>query len=155
MPTSSAADFRSVTGLVIVDHGSSRGESNQVLEDFAALFAATKPYAIVEPAHMELCEPLIETAFRKCVERGAKRVVVVPYFLAPGKHWHKDIPALAAAASAACGNVPFLVSAPIGLHPLMADLIESRVEHCLKQAGGEEAECEYCAGTGRCQFKTA
>ncbi len=140
-------------GLVIVDHGSTRGESNRVLEDFAALFAATKPYAIVEPAHMEICEPLIATAFAKCVARGAGKVVVVPYFLAPGKHWHKDIPALAAAASKACGGVPFLVSAPIGLHPLMADLIESRVEHCLKQTGGQEEECEYCAGTGRCQFK--
>lgn len=140
-------------GLVIVDHGSTRGESNRVLEEFAALFAATKPYAIVEPAHMEIQAPLIADAFKKCVARGATKVVVVPYFLAPGKHWHKDIPALAAAASKECGGVPFLVSAPIGLHPLMADLIEDRVEHCLKHAGGEEEECEYCAGTGRCKFK--
>lgn len=152
---STPPDSRSSVGLVIVDHGSTRGESNRVLEDFTALFAATKSYSIVEPAHMELCEPSIASAFRRCVERGAAQVVVVPYFLAPGKHWHKDIPALAADASKACGNVPFLVSAPIGLHPLMADLIESRVEHCLKHADGEEAECEYCAGTGRCKFKAA
>lgn len=138
--------------LVIVDHGSTRGESNRVLEEFAALFAATKPYAIVEPAHMEISEPLIATAFKKCVDRGATKVVVVPYFLAPGKHWHKDIPALSAAASAACGGVPFLVSAPIGSHPLMADLIDDRVKHCLKKAHDQAEECEYCAGTGRCRF---
>ena len=36
---------------------------------------------IVEPAHMELAEPSIATAFARCVERGATTVVVFPYFL--------------------------------------------------------------------------
>ena len=143
---------QSELGIIIVDHGSRREESNTLLEDFVALFAATKPYAIVEPAHMEIKEPLIADAFKKCVARGAKKVVVMPYFLAPGKHWYQDIPHLASEASKECGGVPFLVGAPIGLHPLMADIVESRIEHCLKRADGQEDECEACAGTGRCKF---
>lgn len=143
------------TGLVICDHGSQRGASNELLEDFAAMFARLKPFAIVEPAHMELCEPTIEQGFRRCVERGAERVVLVPYFLAPGKHWHKDLPALAAKAAAACGNVPFLVAAPIGLHEAMADIIADRVTHCLAKAEGKAGECDACRGLGRCQFATA
>jgi hypothetical protein len=35
-------------------------------------------YAIVEPAHMELAEPSIGVAFDRCIERGARLVVVHP-----------------------------------------------------------------------------
>ena len=54
----------------------------------------------VQPAHMELAEPSIATAFDACVAAGATTVVVAPYFLGPGRHWDSDIPALAAAAAA-------------------------------------------------------
>ena len=78
-----------LTGIILVDHGSRRGESNQLLEEVAAAFARrfAERYPIVEPAHMELAEPTIAAAYARCVERGAERIVVVPYFLGPGKHW--------------------------------------------------------------------
>src|ERR1700685_2163214 len=89
------------TGIVIVDHGSRRAESNQMLEQVAAMFGERfrERYGIVEPAHMELAEPSIATAYARCVERGANRVVVVPFFLGPGKHWTQDIPRLTAEAA--------------------------------------------------------
>ncbi len=119
-------------GLIIVDHGSKREDSNALLEQFVGQFAAQTRYPIVEPAHMELAEPSIATAFDRCVARGARHVVVVPYFLGPGKHWDTDIPNLAAAA-ADHAEVSFDVAEPIGLHPLMIDVIQSRIEDCLKR----------------------
>lgn len=140
------------TGVVIVDHGSRRAASNEMLEQFVAMFADLKTrYTIVEPAHMELAEPSIETAIRKCVERGAKRVAVVPYFLSPGKHWKQDIPELTRAAAARAG-VPWVVTSPIGLTPMMADVIDSRLSHCLSRVSGKAEECDSCAGTGRCRL---
>ena len=81
------------TAIIIVDHGSRREESNQMLEEVARLFAQrfTEMYDVVEPAHMELAEPSIGTAYAKCVERGATRIMVCPFFLGPGKHWTSDI----------------------------------------------------------------
>jgi sirohydrochlorin ferrochelatase len=35
----------------------------------------------------ELAEPTIKEAFGKCVEQGASRIIVSPYFLSPGRHW--------------------------------------------------------------------
>lgn len=143
------------TGIVIVDHGSRRAASNEMLEDFVAMFSKLKPqYPIVEPAHMELAEPSIEQAVRRCVERGAERVAVCPYFLSPGKHWQQDIPTLtrAAAAKARPGGVPWVVTSPIGLTPLMADVIDSRLSHCLSRVSGKADECDSCAGTGRCRL---
>lgn len=137
-------------GLIIVDHGSRRAAANQLLERFAELFAERHPYCAVEPAHMELAEPSIRTAFDRCVARGARRVVISPYFLLPGKHWKQDIPALSAAAAAAHPGVAYLVSAPIALHPLMTEIVQSRVQHCLAHAAGLAPECDVCAGTRGC-----
>ena len=138
------------TGIVIVDHGSTRVESNRMLEAFVQRYRQTTRYRIVEPAHMELAEPSITTAFERCVERGARRVVVCPYFLLPGKHWHQDIPALTRSAAQRHAGVGYMVTAPIGLHPKMADVIESRISHCLAHVAGQAEECESCRGTGRC-----
>lgn len=141
------------TAVIIVDHGSRRGESNRMLEDFVAVFAGQTHFDIVEPAHMEMAEPSIATAFDRCVQRGAGRVVVCPYFLLPGKHWTEDIPRLTAQAAAKHPGVGYLVTAPIGLHPLMHELIQSRIDHCLSHVAGNADECESCRGTGLCAMR--
>lgn len=142
-------------GLIVVDHGSRRAESNAMLEQMVGQVAATVPYDIVEPAHMELAEPSIAAAFDACVARGARTVVVSPYFLLPGRHWTQDIPALVEEAAARHPGVAYLVAAPFGLHPLMAQVVGARVEHCLAHVRGEAEECEACAGTGRCRLRVA
>ena len=142
-------------GIVIVDHGSRRSASNKMLEDFVAEFAPTSGYAIVEPAHMELAQPSIADAFDRCVARGATRVVICPYFLLPGKHWDEDIPQLTRHAAAKHPGVTFLITAPIGLHPMMHQVIASRIDHCLAHVAGQSDECESCQGTGRCHLQPA
>ena len=139
--------------IVIVDHGSRREASNQMLEDFVEMFRAQGDYAIVEPAHMELAEPSIATAFARCVARGATRVVVAPYCLAPGRHWHKDIPELVADAAANHPGIEHMVTAPIGLHEAMCRIITTRIEHCLAHVAGQAEECDACRGTGRCKVR--
>jgi sirohydrochlorin ferrochelatase len=143
------------TGIIIVDHGSRRAQSNVMLEHFVAAYAKGSHYAIVEPAHMELAEPSIAAAFDRCVARGATRIVVAPYFLLPGKHWDEDIPALTAEAASRHPGVPFVVAAPIGLHPMMQQVIEARIDHCLRHIAGQAPECESCLGQNRCRFQTA
>ncbi len=141
-------------GVILVDHGSRRDESNELLLDVARKFAEASGLSVVQPAHMELAEPSIATAFARCVERGATTVVVFPYFLLPGRHWNEDIPRLAAAAARQHPGVRYLVTAPFGLHPLMAEVIKQRIEHCLAHTQGRAESCELCAGTDRCQLRT-
>jgi sirohydrochlorin ferrochelatase len=118
-------------GVILVDHGSRRDESNQMLLEVVDAFRNHANWQIVEPAHMELAEPSIGTAFARCVEQDANLVVVFPYFLAPGKHWHEDIPRLAAEAAAAHPGVCHVVAAPLGLHQLMLQVIDDRISECL------------------------
>jgi sirohydrochlorin ferrochelatase len=135
------------TGIVIVDHGSRRAQSNALLEEVAAEFGKrfAEMYEIVEPAHMELAEPSIATAYARCVARGAKRVVVCPFFLGPGKHWTGDIPRLAREACAEHPGTTYHVTMPLGLDDLILDLLAKRVGFCSEHA----FLCESCRGTVR------
>lgn len=117
----------STEAIVLVDHGSRRDESNALLLEVAAAYRAHSARAIVEPAHMELAEPSIATAFARAASQGATHVTVVPYFLAPGKHWNEDIPRLAAEAAALHGGLSYVVAPPLGLHPLMLRIIDDRI----------------------------
>ncbi len=110
-------------------------------------------YPIVEAAHMELAQPSLGTAFDRCVDAGATMIVIAPYFLWPGDHWDRDIPALAAEAAARHPGFRYLVSAPLGPHPLLGDIVEERVAHCLAHARGEGPDCDLCAGTGQCLIR--
>jgi sirohydrochlorin ferrochelatase len=134
--------------IIIVDHGSRRAESNQMLEEVARLFGQrfNERFDIVEPAHMEIAEPSIAAAYAKCVERGAQRVVVCPFFLGPGKHWTQDIPKLTADAAAAFPNTFYHVAPTLGIDDLILDLLAKRAGWCEEH----KYECELCEGTSRC-----
>jgi len=148
------SDHTSITAIIIVDHGSRRRESNEMLHTAAERFAAQSQYAIVEPAHMELAEPTIAQAFAACVEKGATEIIVFPYFLSPGRHWTEDIPSLVQAAAKEHAQIRWLVTAPFGLHPGMLDIINARIDHCREHADSTAAStgCDVCGDSGRCQF---
>jgi sirohydrochlorin ferrochelatase len=80
-------------------------------------------------------------------------VVVFPYFLLPGRHWDEDIPRLTAEAARAHPGVRYLVTAPIGVHALMAEIIADSIGYCLSHAAGDVDACELCMGTDRCQMR--
>jgi sirohydrochlorin ferrochelatase len=119
-----------------------------MLEEIARLFAARfqGKYDIVEPAHMELAEPSIATAYARCVRRGAERVVICPFFLGPGKHWTADIPRLAAEAAAGHPHTNYHVTQTLGIDDLILDLLEKRIHFCVEH----EYVCDSCRGTVRC-----
>ena len=134
-------------GIIIVDHGSRRAESNEMLEEVARLFAERfkQLYDVVEPAHMELAEPSIGTAYARCVERGATRIVVCPFFLGPGKHWTGDIPRITADAAASFPQTQYHVTMPLGIDDLILELLAKRVAFCVER----DYRCESCTGTTR------
>lgn len=105
-------------------------ESNAMLERVAELFAARfgDRYDLVEPAHMELAEPSIATAYERCVHRGAAHLIVCPFFLGPGKHWSQDIPDLARAAATKFPNTTHRVAHPLGIDDLILDLLAKRAD---------------------------
>lgn len=142
-------------GVVVVDHGSRRDEANAMLLEVVELFSKQIGLTNVEPAHMELVEPTVATAVDRCVAAGAKLIVVLPYFLAPGRHWDEHIPELAKEAVSQHAGIRYLVTAPLGPHTLMAQLMQVRIEQCLSHVVGDAAACDDCTGTPKCRIAEA
>ena len=117
------------TGVIICDHGSRRQQSNDSLKEVARLFAQRFPdRPIVEPAHMELAMPDIAAAYAACVDKGATHIVILPFFLARGKHWTRDIPSLTAQAAAEHPGTTYQVAEPLGIDDLILDLLKKRLD---------------------------
>lgn len=117
-------------GVIICDHGSRRAQSNDSLAIVARRFADRFAIDgnIVEPAHMELAMPDIATAYARCVEQGATHIVLLPLFLAKGKHWMRDIPSLTSQAAAAFPGTSYQIAEPLGIDDLLLDLLKKRLD---------------------------
>lgn len=146
------------TGLIVVDHGSRHTETNLAFEKWVQAVSADWDWLQTEPAHMTLSEPSILAAVERCIEAGAKMLVVSPFFLLPGKHSLHDIPELVNSALAGRA-VPFLITSSIGLHLSMGDVVAATVQGCISRATGLSTigdACFTCAVAGRngCRFQT-
>ncbi len=118
-----AEDGRAV---ILFDHGSREPEANAQLDALAALLAARLPGRQIRAAHLSLAPPSLAEAGAACVRAGAREVVVVPCFLAPGRHVREDLPRLVDALRAAHPDVAFRLAEPLGAHPSVADALAER-----------------------------
>jgi len=78
--------------LILVGHGSRLPYSKEVVSKIAEKIRERNIYPIVEIGMMEFNEPTITQAVKRAIEKGAKRIIVVPVFLAHGNHTKRDIP---------------------------------------------------------------
>jgi sirohydrochlorin ferrochelatase len=113
--------------ILLVDHGSQHAPANEVLEQIAAAVRGRLADAIVEVAHMELAEPSLAAGLARCAARGAREVVVCPYFLGPGRHTTRDIPQLVAQARADHPDLHVRVAPPLGFDERLVDVVLARI----------------------------
>jgi sirohydrochlorin ferrochelatase len=115
------------TAIVIVDHGSRRAQANAVVAEIAQLVQLRAgDRARVRWAHMEVCEPSLDQVIDECVAAGARKVIVQPLFLAPGRHATRDIPSMVERARARHPGLVFHLGNVLGADPLLADLVMLR-----------------------------
>jgi sirohydrochlorin ferrochelatase len=114
------------TALLLIAHGSRRPEANADLEHLAAEMRGRGEHVHVQPSYLELCEPAIVAGGERCVAAGARRVVLVPYFLSAGVHVVEDLAAARDQLSKRYPDVEFLLAEPLGRHPLMAEVVAQR-----------------------------
>jgi sirohydrochlorin ferrochelatase len=113
--------------LILAAHGSRRKQSNgEVIELAEKLWKrCCKEYNIVQPAFLELAEPLIPEAIKQCVDKGASSIVLLPYFLNSGKHVIDDIPSIINKAKKVYPDVNIKIAPHAGASDLMIDLLIS------------------------------
>ena len=120
------------TGLLLIAHGSRHAEANEDLEYVVAQMRCRGPCAIVEPAFLELAEPTADQAGTRCVEQGARRVIVLPYFLAAGVHVRRDLTEICRRLAERYPGVEFRLAEPLGRHPLLLQVLADRARQADK-----------------------
>lgn len=116
------------TAVLLIAHGSRRPEANDDLLRLAETLRARGSYPLIETAYLELAEPDIPTAARRCFARGATRVKMLPYFLSAGSHVTDDLTRFRSDLSAEFPQVTFDLCPPLGLHPLMVEIVLDRLQ---------------------------
>jgi sirohydrochlorin ferrochelatase len=88
-------------------------------------------HAVVE-SFLELAEPDIDGGAGRCVEQGAGRVVLVPYFLSAGVHVRRDLAAARDRLARRYPHVEFRLAEPLGRHPLLPEVVAQRAEEACR-----------------------
>ena len=94
-------------------------------------------FQVVEVAYCELQPPDIQSGIDACVGRGARRIVLSPYFLFAGAHVLRDLPAEADRAARRHPGLEVVIAAPLGDHPRLAEVVCERVAAAVRAAGWE------------------
>ena len=112
--------------LLLIAHGSRHAAANDDLHALAEELRGTGAYALVEASFLELAEPTIETAGRRCVEQGAERVILLPYFLSAGVHVKRDLQRHRDELATQFPGVDVRLAEPLGRHPLLREIVLQR-----------------------------
>jgi len=114
------------TALLLIAHGSRQEEANADLHAVVSEMQKRGDFAVVEGAFLELAKPTIEEAGERCVEQGATRVIMLPYFLSAGVHVREDLTAIREKLGENYPEVDFCLVDPLGPHPLLLEIVAER-----------------------------
>lgn len=135
-------------GVVLVGHGSLRPGSGAAMIRLAARAREAGVAALSGAGFLNYSRPTLAQALARCAARGAREVVVQPYFLVPGKFVSVDLPRQVRAAQAALPALALRLARPFGDHPALARLVLRRATEAaymarvaqLAVAGGPAAD---------------
>lgn len=114
--------------IVLIAHGSPKDEANHseiIKKNLASSLGIDEKYIIV--AYLKFGFPLAEDAIKNCIDEGAKRIIIHPFFLHSGSHVTVDIPRIIEKLRKLYPQVNFICTKPIGFHDRLADLIKDLV----------------------------
>ena len=116
--------------LLLIAHGSRREASNDEIRAVTAKLAvaAGNRFDHVQCGFLELAEPSIPDGIEECIDAGATAIVVMPYFLAAGRHVEKDIPALVQSKVEQHPDVAINISTYLGASAQIPQLLLSLLE---------------------------
>jgi sirohydrochlorin cobaltochelatase len=139
--------------IILFSHGSVLCGAGQNLAELAARMQARGDAAFVQVGYLNYSPPRFDEAFRRCVEQGATRITIVPYFLVAGKFVKEDLPDCIAAARAEFPQVEVRVADALRFHPLLADALLSCADRAQAPSAWRDTKAQTaaaCRANPRC-----
>lgn len=130
-PGKNNPDFKTKgLGIIILAHGSKAKGTNITLKNLIKEIKKRSGPAIIEPSYLQLCGPNLHLNVKKLVNKGCKKILVVPFFLFTGNHVGRDIPEEIEREAGLFKGVEFIYAKSIGNHPAICDIVMD----CIKEA---------------------
>ncbi|HEX2173691.1 MAG TPA: precorrin-8X methylmutase, partial [Dehalococcoidia bacterium] len=143
------------TALLLVGRGATDPEANAELCRIARLLWERRLFREVEVSFVSLAPPDVPAGIDRCVRLGARRVIVLPYFLNTGILVKRIADQVAAARSAYSG-VDLIVGRHFGVDDRLVGLLARRIEVALAApawpASGDPAEDPTADGPTLARF---
>lgn len=124
----SVAASSSETIVLVVGHGSRQQSANADFEALVEAYRRRRPDLDVRCAYIEIARPALAEALAELGHAACRQVVVLPLFLFRAGHVKNDIPLALAAARRVFPATRFLAAEPLGVHPLLGQLLGQRAE---------------------------
>ena len=122
------------TGVIVLAHGSKVRTGNEGLFTIVEMLRAMGKWDMVEPGFLQLAKPGLTEVVEVLVDRGAKRVVVMPLLLFSGNHVLKDIPEEIDIERKKFPDVEFCYAKNIGADERIAMIVSDRVDESENQS---------------------
>jgi sirohydrochlorin ferrochelatase len=120
--------------IILLGHGSRVPEAARNMQRTAERLKEKHGYALVEICFMSRLGPHFPEIFEKCVDLGATKVLVIPYFLHMGLHLLLDIPKMMQEEGSKYPQVELVLGKGLGYDESLVDL----VHHCIQKSQEEK-----------------
>ena len=121
------------TAILLLAHGSRISEANDAAREIAARVQKMTEFEIVEVAFREQHLPNIQQGVDNCVAKGARRILLVPYFLYLGAHVLEDLPEELVRARERHPGVEMVLGKHLGVHNKLAEIVVERIAESLSE----------------------
>jgi len=132
---------REQTAVLLVERGSSDPDANARVYQLGRMLWEGRGFGWVEPCFIGITRPSLEEGLARCLALGARRVLVLPYFLFTGVLVRR-ISRIVADLAASHPTVQFQVAEHLGCHPRVLDLAVRRIEEA--HQGAVRMSCDRC-----------
>ncbi|MDC4206948.1 MAG: sirohydrochlorin chelatase (plasmid) [Candidatus Manganitrophus sp.] len=113
--------------LLLIGHGSRDAEGNEEFLEMVRQLKEKNPHQRIDAAFVELAEPSIRTALDRYADPSPKTVWIMPVLFFAAAHSKVEIPEIVNEARRRLPHVTFHYGAPLGIHPILLDIVHERV----------------------------
>lgn len=85
------SNSKSNVGVLLISHGSRLPYGKEVINKLADIYREKTEYPVII-SFMNMSKPTIPNAINQLADKGVKKIIAIPVFLAHGVHTKQDIP---------------------------------------------------------------
>jgi precorrin-8X/cobalt-precorrin-8 methylmutase len=114
--------------VILLAHGSRVPHAGEDMERLAARLKERSKGGIVETCSMSRLGPHFSEVFDRCIARGARKIILIPYFLHSGLHLVLDIPEMMQEKARQHPGVRVILGKHLGFDECLVELVRRRIE---------------------------